>query len=91
MPLVHWLDVIAFLGFAVLLLKYGDEMPRFIAGMVIAAVGLAFWITARIQLGDAFSIAANAKRLVTTGLYSRFRHPVYLLGIIAYAGLAVAW
>jgi protein-S-isoprenylcysteine O-methyltransferase Ste14 len=44
------------------------------------------WIVARLQLGDAFSFRAHAHRLVTTGLYSRIRHPVYVFGSIA--GLA---
>lgn len=55
------------------------------------AVGLALltfplWVVARVQLGSAFSFRAKAQRLVTTGLYSRIRHPVYVFGSIA--GLA---
>jgi protein-S-isoprenylcysteine O-methyltransferase Ste14 len=48
-------------------------------------------MVARFQLGRAFSVRAQASSLVTRGLYSRFRNPIYLFGEIAYLGLAVAW
>jgi protein-S-isoprenylcysteine O-methyltransferase Ste14 len=57
----------------------------------MAAVGFALWLTARIQLGKSFSVRARARALVTTGLYSKFRHPIYLFGGVAYAGLLIAW
>lgn len=30
-------------------------------------------------------------RLVTTGLYWKIRHPVYVFGELAFAGLFIAW
>jgi protein-S-isoprenylcysteine O-methyltransferase Ste14 len=41
------------------------------------------WIVARLQLGSAFSFRPKARRLVTSGLYSRLRHPVYVFGTVA--------
>jgi protein-S-isoprenylcysteine O-methyltransferase Ste14 len=38
-----------------------------------------------------FSVRAEAKALVTTGLYSKFRNPVHLFGRVAYTGLFIAW
>jgi protein-S-isoprenylcysteine O-methyltransferase Ste14 len=35
------------------------------------------------QLGSAFSVMPQARRLVTSGLYARIRHPVYVFGTIA--------
>ena len=35
--------------------------------------------------------APKRNQLVTSGLYSRFRHPVYLFGTLAYAGVVIAW
>ena len=29
--------------------------------------------------------------MVTTGLYSKFRHPIYFFGELAFAGLFLAW
>ena len=88
---VRWLDVAAFLSFAALLSYCGHWNPRFMAGMGLAAVGFALWMTARRQLGSSFSARPQAKALVTTGLYARFRNPIYLFGQLAYLGLAIAW
>jgi protein-S-isoprenylcysteine O-methyltransferase Ste14 len=52
---------------------------------------------ARFQLGRSFSITAQARKLVTHGLYSRIRNPVYIFGAVAMAGFfmivqrAVLW
>jgi protein-S-isoprenylcysteine O-methyltransferase Ste14 len=90
--LVRWLDVAAFLAFSGLLLFfYGRWSLRFVAGMAIAATGLVLWIVARRQLGTSFSPRAQAKALVTTGLYARLSNPIYLFGQVAYLGLAIAW
>ncbi len=58
-----------------------------ISGLVLVAVGLLFLTIARFQLGNAFSITPQAKMLVTHGIYSRIRHPVYVFGATALAGL----
>ena len=61
-------------------------------GIAILAPGLVLWATARYQLGAAFTARAEARALVTHGLYSRIRHPIYLsaevvvLGIIIFLG-----
>jgi protein-S-isoprenylcysteine O-methyltransferase Ste14 len=47
------------------------------------------WALARIQLGEAFSVAAKASVLVTHGLYSRIRNPIYVFGSIMIAGLCL--
>jgi protein-S-isoprenylcysteine O-methyltransferase Ste14 len=52
----------------------------------VAALCFPLWILARLELGSAFSLGAKANQLVTTGLYSRIRHPLYFFGTIA--GLA---
>ena len=57
-----------------------------IAGAVIMVPALLLWGIAHIQLGDAFSVRAKAQRLVRTGLYARFRNPIYVFGGIGIAG-----
>lgn len=65
--------------------------PLRIVGISITALGLVLLVIARLQLGDAFSVKAKASTLVTTGVYSRIRNPIYLssglviLGAIVYA------
>jgi protein-S-isoprenylcysteine O-methyltransferase Ste14 len=76
--------------------RYIDQPwpPLRIAGGVIALSSLSLIAVARIQLGRLFSIRARATRLVTTGLYSRIRNPIYVFGCIFFLGLAMfipAW
>lgn len=60
-----------------------------IAGFALGVVFLTLVFLARLQLGDSFSIAPEARKLVTTGIYSKVRHPVYVFGILAILGIAL--
>jgi len=63
---------------------------QYLAGMALATAGYALWFTARAQLGTAFSLKPEARKLITSGLYSKFRHPIYLFSTVGLAGLCVA-
>lgn len=58
-------------------------------GLALAIVGQAGVFAARYTLGRAFSIRAKATELVTTGIYSRIRNPIYVSGEIFILGVAV--
>ena len=45
---------------------------------------------ARIQLGRSFSVTPKALGLVTHGLYSRIRHPMYVFIDVTMSGIALA-
>ena len=45
---------------------------------------------ARHQLGDSFAVRAEAKKLVTHGIYSKIRNPIYIFGGLAFVGEFVA-
>ena len=60
-----------------------------IVGGVIAVLGLALLLTARIQLGRSFSVSAQAKKLVTTGVYSKIRNPIYVFSAMFLVGLVI--
>lgn len=68
----------------------GPMTPIRAVGMTLAAVGLIGWVTARIQLGTSFSIRPKATELVTHGIYSKIRNPVYVSGTVFLAGL-ILW
>jgi protein-S-isoprenylcysteine O-methyltransferase Ste14 len=57
-----------------------------IAGLGLGTACLLLLALARIQLGRAFSVQAKASTLVTNGLYSRMRNPIYVFGGLAIAG-----
>jgi protein-S-isoprenylcysteine O-methyltransferase Ste14 len=40
-------------------------------------------------LGAAFSVRAKAKKLVTTGIYSRIRNPIYVFGELLLIGASM--
>jgi protein-S-isoprenylcysteine O-methyltransferase Ste14 len=58
-------------------------------GLALAISSLSLWLTARIQLGRSFAVRAQAKELVTHGLYSKIRNPIYLFGSLCLAGLCL--
>jgi len=58
-------------------------------GLVIAVFGLAGVIAARYTLGQSFSIAPKATALVTTGIYSRIRNPIYVSGMFFIGGVLI--
>ncbi|HTS34882.1 MAG TPA: isoprenylcysteine carboxylmethyltransferase family protein [Candidatus Solibacter sp.] len=60
-----------------------------IVGSVIAVPAFALWFLAKLQLGSSFTPKAEARTLVTQGLYSRIRHPIYLFGTLALLGIAI--
>jgi phospholipid methyltransferase len=87
-----WFDLPALLGFAAAIVLYSWAWDaRHVIGMAIAAIGFLLWFAARLQLGESFAVLPKARALVTTGLYSKFRNPIYLFGGLAYGGLIIAW
>ena len=63
--------------------------PVAIVGGVLAAVGWVCLVMARLQLGASFSVTAKARRLVTTGLYSKIRNPIYVFSAMFLLGLVI--
>jgi protein-S-isoprenylcysteine O-methyltransferase Ste14 len=61
-----------------------------IAGAILAVLAYVLVFAARIQLGKSFSVRPQAKELVTHGLYSRFRNPMYVFVDIMLFGLILA-
>jgi protein-S-isoprenylcysteine O-methyltransferase Ste14 len=60
-----------------------------IVGMAVGVPAFCLWALARLQLGKSFSISAQAKGLVTHGLYSKIQNPVYVFGGIFIAAVIV--
>lgn len=62
-----------------------------IVGMCLLAVGFVFWTVARFQLGASFTVQAEARQLVTRGLYSKIRNPIYVFGSFVVAGVILVF
>jgi protein-S-isoprenylcysteine O-methyltransferase Ste14 len=57
-----------------------------ITGLSLMIVGFILWTVARFQLGASFTVKAEARQLVTRGLYSKIRNPIYVFGSMVMAG-----
>ena len=62
-----------------------------IGGAVLALIAYGLVTTARIQLGDSFTVRPEAKELVTHGFYARVRNPMYIFLDFMALGLILAF
>lgn len=56
-------------------------------GLGLGLIGLGGVILARYTLGRSFSVAPKATELVTRGIYTCIRNPIYVFGAIFFAGI----
>jgi|SRR5580693_7398352 protein-S-isoprenylcysteine O-methyltransferase Ste14 len=61
--------------------------PMRVAGLILLLPALMLITISRIQLGGSFSVRPQATQLVTRGIYSRIRNPIYVFGALVIAGL----
>lgn len=55
-------------------------------GLLVGLTSYILWIISRIQLGKYFSSRPMAKGLVTKGLYSKLRNPIYVFSSLSILG-----
>ncbi len=67
--------------------KEGPWTPKHILGAVLIAAGFAMWFTARLQIREFFTPRAEARGLVTTGIYSKIRNPIYVSNLFLFLGV----
>jgi protein-S-isoprenylcysteine O-methyltransferase Ste14 len=58
-----------------------------VIGLLVALLGLAGVILSRYTLGKSFSISPKATALVTHGIYSRIRNPIYVCSMFFLVGV----
>jgi protein-S-isoprenylcysteine O-methyltransferase Ste14 len=86
-----WLPLVAGLWVLGWIFQFGPG-PHGLArsiGLLLGLIGLGGVILARYTLGRSFSVTAKATALVTRGIYSRIRNPIYISGEIFLAGLVL--
>jgi protein-S-isoprenylcysteine O-methyltransferase Ste14 len=86
---LQWLIATAGLTFFAWHYRLGPWSPLRVVGALLCVTGFALVSLARYQLGRAFSVKAQARTLVTTGLYARLRNPIYVFAELFAAGLAL--
>jgi protein-S-isoprenylcysteine O-methyltransferase Ste14 len=77
------------------LIGRGTSQAGVFTGGALVLVGIPLTLLARHQLGGAFAFRPQARGLVTSGLYSRIPHPMYVFLDLALLGavlmLREAW
>jgi protein-S-isoprenylcysteine O-methyltransferase Ste14 len=75
------------IGYFVYLFAHPPWTPMRLSGLILLIPALILLTISRMQLGNSFSLAPRATRLVTHGIYSRIRNPIYVFGAFVAAGL----
>jgi protein-S-isoprenylcysteine O-methyltransferase Ste14 len=57
-----------------------------LTGLILLVPALILLTISRIQLGNSFSLGPQATKLVTQGIYSRIRNPIYVFGAMVFSG-----
>jgi len=83
------LMVLLALGYALWDFRQNPWTPMRVVGAFLAIAGFGLWAVSRIQLGQSFAIRAHAKALVSSGIYSKIRNPVYVFGTVGFAGIVL--
>ncbi|MGD0989326.1 MAG: isoprenylcysteine carboxylmethyltransferase family protein [Candidatus Sulfotelmatobacter sp.] len=66
----------------------GWDLQRGI-GTALLFIGILGIAIARYQLGRSFAVRAEAHQLVTRGIYSKIRNPIYVFGTVMIAGFVL--
>jgi protein-S-isoprenylcysteine O-methyltransferase Ste14 len=61
-----------------------------VIGLIIALPSVVLLFIARFQLGRSFAVTPQAKALVTHGVYSKIRNPIYTFAFFVILGLLLA-
>jgi protein-S-isoprenylcysteine O-methyltransferase Ste14 len=89
------LNIVTLAVVVIALIAFATQAARFqfttahLAGTAILISSFILFVISRVQLGSAFSVEAKASTLVTTGIYSRIRNPIYVFGSLMIAGVIV--
>jgi protein-S-isoprenylcysteine O-methyltransferase Ste14 len=64
--------------------------PMRLVGMSLATISFVLWATARVQLGESFSVKPKAIAIVSRGIYSKIRNPIYVFSALWVVGFILA-
>jgi protein-S-isoprenylcysteine O-methyltransferase Ste14 len=60
-----------------------------LSGIALGFPSFVLWFMAKLNLGQSFTLSVQARHLVTQGLYSRIRHPIYFCSTLALLATAL--
>jgi protein-S-isoprenylcysteine O-methyltransferase Ste14 len=93
MNLLRFVDLGIYVTLAVITAQHWQNDRHHWIGAAISLPAFVMWMLARYQLGSSFAVRAEARKLVTHGLYSKIRNPIYLFAFFAFLGefVAMGW
>ena len=86
-PMLLNIVSVAGVGFLIYEFAHPPWSTSRIAGLILMIAALIPLIVARTQLGMSFSLTPQARQLVTHGIYSRIRNPIYFFATFVLIGL----
>ena len=75
---------------ALMVLRRGEWNAARWTGLIIAIPAAIMLFVARIQLGNSFAVTPQARELVTHGIYSKIRNPIYVFSAILVLGFLIS-
>ncbi len=81
---------VALAAIGAVVFRHGTFNAARAVGLCIAVPSVVLLFIARWQLGNSFSVTPQAKELVTGGLYSKIRNPIYVFSALSLLGLVIA-
>jgi protein-S-isoprenylcysteine O-methyltransferase Ste14 len=78
---------IALIVISFLFLRPGEWSRTRWVGIAIVIPAAVFLFIARWQLGESFSVTPQARKLVTQGIYSKIRNPIYVFSALFIVGV----
>ncbi len=91
-PISYSLLAVSFIAYFVFFRGDSRDLISLTWGCIslgIVILGYAVMLTARFQLKDKFFILAEDAEYITTGLYKRFRHPIYISSTFSGLGILI--
>lgn len=67
-----------------------NATPLSYLGLVVAILGVIFWIISMINLGNSFGVLPQKQKKIKRGLYKYFNHPMYIGISATIIGLSIA-
>ena len=76
------------ISIGIFLFYFQNKIHNYV-GFILTVFGLVIWWFGKLTLGDAWSVKAKAKKLVTHGIYSKIRNPIYVGLTLTFIGWAI--
>jgi protein-S-isoprenylcysteine O-methyltransferase Ste14 len=89
-PFLVFQFCIVVLAISAVVLRRGEWSSARSIGLAIAIPAAVVVFTARWQLGKSFSLTPQARALVSHGVYSRIRNPIYVFSGLMLLGILTA-